>query len=150
MSFEKYAAIFSRKALDGVRVNISTRPLVFKWMKNRKAAFDANLMHVHIKELEGVAVTQDVVAQCTAHPTVVGKGLPHVITEPSCLPKIDQPVLADVRRRILHEAGVAVTPGLDFDPAHGNQWMRISYAVSESEIAEACTYLAAWMKTLRV
>ncbi len=56
----------------------------------------------------------------------------------------------EVCRRILNEAGVAVTPGLDFDPAHGNQWMRISYAVSESEITEACTALAAWMKTLRV
>ena len=51
-------------------------------------------------------------------------------------------------RRILDEAGVAVTPGLDFDPFHGNQWMRLSYAVSESEIAEACARLSAWMKTL--
>ena len=51
-------------------------------------------------------------------------------------------------RRILDEAGVAVTPGLDFDPFHGNQWMRLSYAVSEAEIAEACTRLSAWMKTL--
>jgi aspartate/methionine/tyrosine aminotransferase len=51
----------------------------------------------------------------------------------------------DVCRRILHEAGVAVTPGLDFDPFHGKDWMRISYAVSEAEIAEACTRIGAWV-----
>jgi aspartate/methionine/tyrosine aminotransferase len=52
----------------------------------------------------------------------------------------------EVCRRILHEAGVAVTPGLDFDPFHGREWMRLSTAVSETEIAEACERLGAWMK----
>ncbi len=53
----------------------------------------------------------------------------------------------EVCRRILHEAGVAVTPGLDFDPFHGREWLRLSYAVSEAEIAQACERLGAWMKT---
>ncbi|MSO97597.1 MAG: aminotransferase class I/II-fold pyridoxal phosphate-dependent enzyme [Rhodospirillaceae bacterium] len=52
----------------------------------------------------------------------------------------------EVCRKILHEAGVAVTPGLDFDPVHGRDWMRLSYAVSEGEIAEACNRIGAWMK----
>lgn len=55
----------------------------------------------------------------------------------------------DVCRRILHEAGVAVTPGLDFDPYEGKHWMRISYAVSETEIAEGCQRIGAWLKTTR-
>ncbi|MDX2142831.1 MAG: aminotransferase class I/II-fold pyridoxal phosphate-dependent enzyme [Rhodospirillaceae bacterium] len=53
----------------------------------------------------------------------------------------------EVCRRILHEAGVAVTPGLDFDPFHGKEWMRLSYAVSEAQVAEAVTRLEAWIKT---
>jgi len=52
----------------------------------------------------------------------------------------------EICRRILHEAGVAVTPGLDFDPFHGKEWMRISYAVSEADIAEACTRIGAWLQ----
>jgi aspartate/methionine/tyrosine aminotransferase len=52
---------------------------------------------------------------------------------------------ATVCRRILHEAGVAVTPGRDFDPFHGHEWMRISYAVSEAEVSEALTRLEAWI-----
>lgn len=50
-----------------------------------------------------------------------------------------------VCRRILNEAGVAVTPGVDFDPFHGGEWMRLSYAVSESEIAEGCSRMAKWL-----
>lgn len=52
----------------------------------------------------------------------------------------------EVCRRILNEAGVAVTPGLDFDPFHGREWMRISTAVSEAEMAHACDRIGAWMK----
>ena len=33
-------------------------------------------------------------------------------------------------KRILHEAGVATTPGLDFDPLHGHQFVRFSFAGS--------------------
>ena len=39
-------------------------------------------------------------------------------------------------RRLLHEAGVAVTPGLDFDRARGAATMRLSYAGSESDVAK--------------
>ncbi|MEM1428441.1 MAG: aminotransferase class I/II-fold pyridoxal phosphate-dependent enzyme [Pseudomonadota bacterium] len=38
--------------------------------------------------------------------------------------------------RILDEAGVAVTPGLDFDPARGGHMLRLSYAAATADIAE--------------
>lgn len=47
-------------------------------------------------------------------------------------------------RRILNEAGVAVTPGVDFDPERGNRFLRFSFAESEQEIAAAAEALKAW------
>ena len=46
---------------------------------------------------------------------------------------------------ILDGAGVAVTPGIDFDPIRGHQWMRFSYARSTADIAEGLERLAAFM-----
>ena len=46
---------------------------------------------------------------------------------------------------ILDGAGVAVTPGIDFDPRRGHQWMRFSYARSTADIAEGLERLAAFM-----
>jgi aspartate/methionine/tyrosine aminotransferase len=48
-------------------------------------------------------------------------------------------------RRLLAEAGVAATPGLDFDPLGGGHWVRFSYAGSSEEIAEAARRLARWL-----
>ncbi|RDC71890.1 aminotransferase class I/II-fold pyridoxal phosphate-dependent enzyme [Rhodovulum sp. 12E13] len=45
---------------------------------------------------------------------------------------------------ILDEAGVAVTPGLDFDPARGGRMLRLSYAASTADIAEGLERLAAF------
>ena len=42
---------------------------------------------------------------------------------------------------ILAEAGVAVTPGLDFDPDEGHHWLRFSYARSAEDIAEGVARL---------
>ena len=47
--------------------------------------------------------------------------------------------------RILDEAGVAVTPGLDFDPKRGHQTMRFSYARSTEDIREGLRRLSAFM-----
>jgi aspartate/methionine/tyrosine aminotransferase len=47
-------------------------------------------------------------------------------------------------KRMLDEIGVATTPGVDFDPARGARWMRISFAGGEAEIAEAVRRLKAW------
>lgn len=47
-------------------------------------------------------------------------------------------------RRILAEAGVAVTPGLDFDPRRGIGTLRFSYAGSTADMAEGLRRLEAW------
>ncbi len=46
--------------------------------------------------------------------------------------------------RILREAGVAVTPGLDFDPRRGAGTLRFSYAGSTADIAEGLRRLREW------
>jgi aspartate/methionine/tyrosine aminotransferase len=45
---------------------------------------------------------------------------------------------------ILAEAGVAVTPGLDFDKSRGARFLRLSYARSTAEVAEGVARLAAF------
>lgn len=46
---------------------------------------------------------------------------------------------------ILERAGVAVTPGLDFDPVRGNTTLRFSYARSTEDIREGLARLKAFM-----
>ncbi len=48
-------------------------------------------------------------------------------------------------RQILDEAGVAVTPGLDFDPARGATTLRFSYARATEDIAEGLQRLKTFM-----
>ncbi|WP_373028680.1 pyridoxal phosphate-dependent aminotransferase [Sulfitobacter sp.] len=48
-------------------------------------------------------------------------------------------------RDILDKAGVAVTPGLDFDPIRGHQTLRFSYARGTADIAEGIARLKAYM-----
>ncbi len=52
----------------------------------------------------------------------------------------------DFSKRLLEEAGVAATPGVDFDRARGHRTLRLSYAGSEADIAEAIARMGAWMK----
>ena len=49
-------------------------------------------------------------------------------------------------REILEQAGVAVTPGLDFDPARGGGTLRFSYARSTEDIAEGLRRLKMFME----
>jgi aspartate/methionine/tyrosine aminotransferase len=51
--------------------------------------------------------------------------------------------------RILREAGVAVTPGLDFDPRRGGGTLRFSYAALTADIAEGLRRLETWANSLR-
>jgi len=51
----------------------------------------------------------------------------------------------DFCRRLLTETGVAVTPGLDFDPIDGGGWVRLSFAGSTEDIAEAAHRLTGWL-----
>jgi aspartate/methionine/tyrosine aminotransferase len=46
---------------------------------------------------------------------------------------------------ILEKAGVAVTPGLDFDPVRGHQTLRFSYARNTQDINEGLRRLRAFM-----
>lgn len=48
-------------------------------------------------------------------------------------------------RRMLVEAGVAATPGPDFDTARGRGWMRFSFAGTEPDMAEAMDRLGTWL-----
>jgi aspartate/methionine/tyrosine aminotransferase len=49
-------------------------------------------------------------------------------------------------QRMLAEAGVATTPGIDFDPLRGRGYMRFSFAGSEAEMTEAARRLKAWRR----
>ncbi|OCX66079.1 1-aminocyclopropane-1-carboxylate deaminase [Thioclava sp. SK-1] len=50
---------------------------------------------------------------------------------------------------ILEQAGVAVTPGCDFDPARGHQTLRLSYAQSRPRIQEGMKRLQRFMQSYR-
>jgi aspartate/methionine/tyrosine aminotransferase len=52
---------------------------------------------------------------------------------------------ADFCRRLLAETGVALTPGLDFDPIDGGSWVRLSFAGTTEQVAEAARRLANWL-----
>ncbi len=48
-------------------------------------------------------------------------------------------------RKMLEEAHVAATPGVDFDPLRGRSFLRFSYARSEAEMREAVARIARWL-----
>ncbi|MBS0542062.1 MAG: aminotransferase class I/II-fold pyridoxal phosphate-dependent enzyme, partial [Proteobacteria bacterium] len=52
----------------------------------------------------------------------------------------------DFCQRMLGEAGVATTPGVDFDRARGAGTLRISFAGSTAEMEEAVRRIKAWRK----
>lgn len=49
-------------------------------------------------------------------------------------------------RRMLAEAHVAATPGVDFDPFNGHKFVRFSFAGTEDDITAACGRLDAWRR----
>jgi aspartate/methionine/tyrosine aminotransferase len=48
-------------------------------------------------------------------------------------------------QRMLDEAGVAATPGVDFDPLEGAHYVRFSFAGSEEDCREAVARLRGWL-----
>lgn len=48
--------------------------------------------------------------------------------------------------RMLNEAGVAATPGADFDPVRGHHYVRFSFAGKTADMAEAARRLQSWLK----
>lgn len=51
--------------------------------------------------------------------------------------------------RLLHEAGVAAVPGLDFGPAHADHTMRFAYTTGMDQLREAVTRIGGFLETLR-
>lgn len=50
--------------------------------------------------------------------------------------------------RLLAEAGVALTPGTDFDTVDGHDWVRVSFASSVEVVGAAVDRIVAWQRTL--
>ncbi len=48
--------------------------------------------------------------------------------------------------RLLNEAGVAATPGVDFDPVDGRHFVRFCYAGSLADMGEAVERIGDWLK----
>jgi aspartate/methionine/tyrosine aminotransferase len=51
----------------------------------------------------------------------------------------------DFCRRAIREAGVAITPGLDFDPEEGRRFVRLSFAGTQQDMHDAVAKLGAWL-----
>jgi aspartate/methionine/tyrosine aminotransferase len=51
----------------------------------------------------------------------------------------------DFAKRMLEEAGVAATPGIDFDPVDGKHFVRFCYAGSAADMREAVTRIGRWL-----
>jgi aspartate/methionine/tyrosine aminotransferase len=50
--------------------------------------------------------------------------------------------------RMLEEAGVATTPGVDFDPLHGRNFLRLCYAGGRDEMREAVERIGNWLRQI--
>ena len=46
---------------------------------------------------------------------------------------------------LLRDTGVALAPGLDFDPVDGNSFIRLSFAVSTDLVEEAIRRIEPWL-----
>jgi aspartate/methionine/tyrosine aminotransferase len=53
-------------------------------------------------------------------------------------------------KRMLEEAGVAATPGVDFDPVRGHRFIRFCYAGSAAEMHEAVERIGHWLSSSNV
>ena len=52
----------------------------------------------------------------------------------------------DFTKKMLEEAHVAATSGVDFDPIHGRSFVRFSYARSADDMREAVARITRWLK----
>ncbi|TCO64889.1 pyridoxal phosphate-dependent aminotransferase [Actinocrispum wychmicini] len=50
-------------------------------------------------------------------------------------------------QRLLAETGVAVVPGIDFDPEHGSKFIRVSFSGAKADIEEGLRRLGPWLGT---
>jgi len=52
----------------------------------------------------------------------------------------------DFAKRMLNEADVAATPGIDFDPVDGRHFLRFCYAGSAADMHEAVARIGTWLR----
>jgi aspartate/methionine/tyrosine aminotransferase len=52
----------------------------------------------------------------------------------------------DFAKRLLAQAHVALTPGIDFDPVNGRRYVRLSYAGSAAEMREGVARIGRWLE----
>jgi aspartate/methionine/tyrosine aminotransferase len=52
----------------------------------------------------------------------------------------------DFAKRMLEEAHVAATPGVDFDPVDGRHYLRFCYAQSQADMHEAVARIGRWLR----
>ncbi len=105
---------------------------------------------------EALAEVTDHVARYAANREILMTGLPEDLLGDFPEPDgafylyADSRALGDdsrlIAHRLLHEAGVAVTPGSDFDPAAGHLALRLSFAGSSDDMHEACNRIRDWVK----
>lgn len=50
-------------------------------------------------------------------------------------------------RRLFDDTGVAAVPGIDFDPLHGERFVRFAYGGSTEDIEEPLRRLGEWLPT---
>jgi aspartate/methionine/tyrosine aminotransferase len=56
---------------------------------------------------------------------------------------------SNLAQRLLIEAGVAVTPGIDFDLSKGGQNLRLSYAGSSNDVSRAIDQIKSWLTSVK-
>jgi aspartate/methionine/tyrosine aminotransferase len=54
----------------------------------------------------------------------------------------------DFAKRMLEQAGVAATPGIDFDPTRGANFIRFCYAGSAADMREAVERIGGWLRRI--
>lgn len=52
-------------------------------------------------------------------------------------------------RTLLNETGVAITPGIDFDPGRGNRYIRLSFSGATGDIEKAVERMGDWLSRYR-
>ena len=53
-------------------------------------------------------------------------------------------------KQLLQDTGVALAPGIDFDPVEGHRFIRLSFAVSTPEVEDAIRRLTPWFASRRL
>ncbi|MFD1048861.1 aspartate aminotransferase, partial [Kibdelosporangium lantanae] len=48
-------------------------------------------------------------------------------------------------QRLLADTGLALVPGIDFDPEHGSRFIRLSFAGARTDIEEGLRRLGSWL-----